>query len=53
MIIYGSLVFLGSFLLFLLQPMIAKQILPCVWQEAHSSSLSSGFISMSPGWKGT
>lgn len=28
MIIYGSLVFLGSFLLFLVQPMIAKQILP-------------------------
>ncbi len=28
MIVYGCLVFLGSFLLFLVQPMIAKQILP-------------------------
>lgn len=28
MIIYGCLVFLGAFLLFLVQPMIAKQILP-------------------------
>jgi hypothetical protein len=27
-IIYGGLIFLGSFLLFLVQPMIAKQILP-------------------------
>lgn len=28
MIVYGCLVFLGSFLLFLVQPMIAKEILP-------------------------